>query len=68
MMHLVASFQCGHGPSPTNVESDHSRSTRLEVWTHVKDGLQQSSQPTTPALVCCRDSHRVELQSFLGTH
>ena len=25
MMYLVASFQCGHGPSPTNVESAHSR-------------------------------------------
>jgi hypothetical protein len=63
-----ASFHRGPEPSLPNAESEYSRSTRLAVWTHVKDELPQSSQPTTPALVCCRDSRRVELQSLLGTH
>jgi hypothetical protein len=63
-----ASFHRGHESSLPNAESEYSRSTRLAVWTHVKDELQQSPQPSTPALVCCRDSGRVELQSLLGTH
>jgi hypothetical protein len=68
MMDSHASFHRGPEPSLPNAESEYSRSTRLAVWTHVKDELPQSSQPTTPALVCCRDSGRVELQSLLGTH
>jgi len=66
MMDSHASFHRGHEPS-SNAESEYSRSIRLEVLMHVKAELPQSSQPTTPALVCCRDSGRVELQSHLGT-
>jgi hypothetical protein len=68
MMDSHASFYRGPEPSLPNAESEYSRSTRLAVWAHVKDEHQQSSQPTTPALACCRDSARVELQSLLGTH
>jgi hypothetical protein len=68
MMDSHASFHRGPESSLPNAEREYSRSTRLEVLMHVKAELPQSSQPTTPALVCCRDSRRVELQSLLGTH
>ena len=68
MMYLVAKFQRGHEPSPTNAESDHSRSTRLEVWAHVTDGPQPPGRPSVSWLVCRPDSRHVELQRLLATH
>jgi hypothetical protein len=42
MMGSHAGFYRGPEPSLLNAESEHSRSTWLAVWQHVKDELQQA--------------------------
>ena len=68
MMYLVASLHCGDGPRLTNAESNHQRSTRLALWTHIMNGPQQRLQPTTPWLVRRADSRHVELQRLPRSH